>query len=471
MPLRTISARPLVAEDALAGLLAAIPADLGVDATFPPEALAEAEHAVAAVELPDRDLTDLPFVTIDPPGSTDLDQAMHLAREGAGYRVLYAIADVPAFVAPGGALDAEARRRGQTIYAPTGRVPLHPPAISESAASLLPGQIRSAYLWDLLLDEEGEVTSVTVGRARMRSTAQLDYAAVQESIDAGSADHALLREIGILRVALEEARGGASLRVPETEVALVDGRYVIERRSPLPVEEWNAQLSLMTGMAAARIMLDGGVGILRTMPEADEEAVARFRRQATGLGTPWPDRQRYGDYLRGLDPAQPQHLAIMHAAASLFRGAGYTAFDGAAPEQATQAAVAAPYAHVTAPLRRLVDRFGLVVCAALSAGEDVPAWVRAALPELPRIMASTGALAGQVDARALDVVEAALLAPLVGTVVEATVLSAGKGTSTVQLAEPPVTARAQGELAPGATVRLRVDAADPVTATVVLVSA
>ncbi len=435
MPLRTISARPLVAEDALAAVLAAIPAELGVEAAFPPAALAEAEHAASSVALPERDLTDLPFVTIDPPGSTDLDQAMHLAREGDGYRVHYAIADVPAFVTPGGAVDTEARRRGQTIYAPTGRIPLHPPVLSEGAASLLPGQPRPAYVWDFVLDGRGEVTSVAVGRARIQSTAQLDYETVQASIEAGAADHALLREIGLLRVALEEERGGASLRVPETEVGLVDGRYAIERRSPLPVEEWNAQLSLMTGMAAA----------------------------------PWPVGQRYGDYLRGLDPEQPRHLAIMHAASSLFRGAGYTAFDGTEPERTMQAAVAAPYAHVTAPLRRLVDRFGLVVCAALSAGQGVPAWARAALPELPRIMASTGALAGQVDARALDVVEAALLAPLVGTTVEATVLSAGKGTSTVQLADPPVTARARGELEPGATVRLRVEAADPAAGTVELV--
>ena len=56
----------------------------------------------------------------------DLDQALHIERDGDGYRVRYAIADVPAFVGAGGAVDAETRRRGQTIYAPDKRTPLHP---------------------------------------------------------------------------------------------------------------------------------------------------------------------------------------------------------------------------------------------------------------------------------------------------------------------------------------------------------
>ena len=88
----------------------------------------------------------------------------------------------------------------------------------------------------------------------------------------------------------------------------------------------------------------------------------------------------YGEFVRGLDRTNPRHLALIHEATALFRGAGYTAFDGEPPEQREHAAVAAPYAHVTAPLRRLVDRFGLVVCEAACRGADVPDAVRAALP-------------------------------------------------------------------------------------------
>lgn len=446
------SVRVRAGDPQLSAALAEITKDL--PRQFSPEVQAEAEAVAAIAPLPEHDRTDVEFVTIDPFGSTDLDQALHLAREGEGYRVLYAIADVPAFVEPGGAIDAEARERGQTIYAPDGRIPLHPTVLSEGAASLLPGQLRGAFVWDFELDAAGAVTETRVYRARIQSREQLDYTTAQQRIDDGSASPVLqlLKEVGLKREALEEQRGGASLGLQEVEVAKADGHYVLKRRTPHPVEGWNAQLSLMTGMAAAQLMLEGGVGILRTMPPADDEAITRFRRQAQALGTPWPEGQRYGDYLRSLDTSDPHQQAIMHAAASLFRGAGYSAFDGAPPEHTEQAAVAAPYAHVTAPLRRLVDRFGLVICEALSAGEPVPAWARQALPELPSAMSRSSQLAGQVDSRALNVVEAAVLAGREGEVFEATVLSSQDSYGTVQLVEPPVVARCDGFLKPGATI-------------------
>src|SRR6478752_5998153 len=128
MPMRRIRIRHAAAEtpeqkpEALIARFDAIRAQLSVPEQFSPEVLAEAE-AVAAkpLGLPDRDETAVPFLTIDPPGSMDLDQALHIERDGDGYRVRYAIADVPAFVQPGGAVDQEARRRGQTVYAPDKR--------------------------------------------------------------------------------------------------------------------------------------------------------------------------------------------------------------------------------------------------------------------------------------------------------------------------------------------------------------
>ena len=173
--------------------------------------------------------------------------------------------------------------------------------------------------------------------------------------------------------------------MPEQQVtARDDGGFTLEFRPPVPAEEWNAQVSLLTGMAAATMMLDAGVGVLRTMPAPTPEAVERFRRAARGLGAEWPEEVPYGEFVRGLDRTNPRHLALIHEATALFRGAGYTAFDGEPPEQREHAAVAAPYAHVTAPLRRLVDRFGLVVCEAACRGADVPDAVRAALPAARR---------------------------------------------------------------------------------------
>jgi len=257
MPLRWIKVVPPTPDLVAAGVdraeLAAafdqIRTELGVPDTFAPDVLAEAQAAAAQPKLPDRDETAAPFLTVDPAGSQDLDQAMLVERAGSGgYRVRYAIADLPAFVVPGGAIDIEARRRGQTIYAPDHRSPLHPEQLSEDAASLLPGQPRPAYIWDIGLDADGE------------------------AIDAGTTDERLrlLAEVGPLRVALERARGGASLPLPEQEVTVdAEGRYLLGFRPPVAAEDWNAQISLLTGMAAAQVMLHGGIGILRTMPEPD----------------------------------------------------------------------------------------------------------------------------------------------------------------------------------------------------------
>src|SRR3954447_17344463 len=110
-----------------------------VPGDYPPAAVAEAERAAREVSLGGHvDATDIDLVTLDPPGSRDLDQAFALSgRADGGFDVVYAIADVAAFVQPDGAVGAEAHARGETLYRPDGRVPLHPPVLSEGAASLL----------------------------------------------------------------------------------------------------------------------------------------------------------------------------------------------------------------------------------------------------------------------------------------------------------------------------------------------
>lgn len=436
----------------------------GVSERFPAEVLEGARVAAAAPELPERDETAVPFLTVDPPGSMDLDQAVHIERSGDGYRVRYAIADVPAFVTPGGVLDEEVRRRGQTIYCPDLRVPLHPETLSEGAASLLPGVVRPAYVWDITLDSEGRQRAVEFDRALVRSARRCTYEEVQREVDAGTAEEilVLLRDVGRLRIGLESARGGASLPMPEQEVHIDDaGHYRLRRRPLLDAEDWNAQISLLTGMAAADIMLEGGVGILRTMPPAERGNIDKLRRQASALGVHWPVTMAYGDFLRTLDRAHPRHLALIHEATALFRGAGYTAFDGEVPARTEQAALAAPYAHVTAPLRRLVDRFGLAVCHALCRGHEVPHWARQALPQLPTLMARSSALAGAIERACVDAVEAAVLQHRVGERFDAVVVDRnGEDRLVVQLVEPAVTGLADGNAGLGDRINVELLAAD-----------
>lgn len=140
------------------------------------------------------------------------------------------------------------------------------------------------------------------------------------------------------------------------------------------------------------------------------------------------------------------------------------------PEQLEHAAVAYAYAHVTAPLRRLVDRFGLVVCEALSRGAEVPEWVREALPTLPEIMAASDRRAGAVERGCADAVEAAVLRDRVGDTFPASVVDLdGTGErrqAVVQVQEPAVLARADGQAELGAAVTVRLVEAEIASGTV-----
>jgi len=414
------------ADTTLAQGIAAIQHEMKLPAAFPPEVEAAAAHAASQPRLPELDRTDVPLVTIDPPGSMDLDQAMHLERRDDGYRVYYAIADVAAFVAPGDAVDAEAHRRGETLYGADSRIPLHPAMLSEGAASLLPDQLRPALLWMIDLDAVGEIAAIDVRRAKVRSRARLDYAGVQQQLDAGTADPlwSLLREVGELRQRREQARGGISLALPEQEISVADGRWQLEYRANRPVEDWNAQISLLTGMAAAQLMVKGKVGLLRTLPAPEPAAIARLRLTAQALGIPWAAAQGYPDFIRSLDPARDTHVAMLTACTTVLRGAGYVAFDGSLPMQPVQSALAAEYAHATAPLRRLVDRYVGEVCVALCANQPVPDWARAALPGLPELMAEADRRAKHYERQVIDLVEAVLLAPRVGDAFQGAIVEA-----------------------------------------------
>jgi VacB/RNase II family 3'-5' exoribonuclease len=439
--------------------------ELGVPDAFPPEVLAEAESAARSPTMPDLDRTDLPLVTIDPEGSRDLDQAVAIERRrGGGYRVHYAIADVAAFVRPDGPLDNEAHRRGVTLYAPDRNVALHPEILSAGAASLLPDQRRPALLWTLDLDADGELVETDVRRAQVRSRRKLAYSEVQRLLETGTAGEALdlLREVGQLRQERAQDRGAVHLPTPEQEVVDgPDGRPCLVFRAPLPTEGWNAEISLLTGMAAARLMLDGGIGLLRTLPSPDPQEVDSVRRSALALALPWPDGADYAEVISALDPSVPEAAALLTFAGRLLRGAAYTAFEGAPPEQPLHSAVAAPYAHCTAPLRRLADRHVGEVCLALAAGAEVPEWARRAIPLLPAEMAGATRRAQGLERAVVDLAEAVVLAPRTGETFDAVVVESGEKRGVVQLRDPAVRAPCEGgDLPLGQPLEVRLAAVD-----------
>ncbi|MBF4162837.1 RNB domain-containing ribonuclease [Nocardioides acrostichi] len=450
----------------------ALQEELGVQAAFPPEVTVAAEAAAASPRLPSLDRTDLPFLTIDPEGARDLDQAMHLARDGegpdAGFVVHYAIADVAAFVRAGDAVDVEAHERGETLYGADSKLPLHPPGLSEGAASLLPDEVRPALLWTIRMDAHGERTDSHVERALVRSVVQLTYEEAHAHIEAGTGPETLgvLAELGPLRLQREASRGGVSLPLPEQEVVVDGRRWHLEHRARLPVEDWNAQISLLTGFAAAAMMVYARVGLLRTLPPADPADVQRLHRTARALGIDWPAEMLYPDFVRTLDPAEPAHAAMVVACTRLLRGSGYVAFDGELPAQPMHAALATEYAHVTAPLRRLGDRYAGEICLALCAGTDVPGWVLDALPGLPETLKASARRAGQYERGILDLVEAGVLDGQVGSEFDAVVVEVDESGTRGQIviAEPAVEGRVQAPeghpLTLGSDLRVRLVEAD-----------
>jgi exoribonuclease R len=429
--------------------------DLEHSSDFPADVLDEADDiAKRPIDSDRRDLTDVPFVTIDPPGSMDLDQAMHIARTDDGWRVQYAIADLGAVIEPGSAIDAEARRRGQTLYLPDARIPLHPPVLSEGALSLLPDQTRRAAVWTIDVNGDGSVAGTTLERAAVRSVARLDYEGVQADVDAGTVHPSIeaLADLGLARRAHRVNEGAIELGIPEQGVVRDAGGWKLEWRHRVPVDGANAEVSLLTGSVAAQMMLKARIGMLRTLPEPSRHDVQDFLERAREHGV---RGHSPAEVIESLHSSNIGHLALMQDATSLLRGAGYEAFDGAGPNVRSHAGIGEPYAHVTAPLRRLADRFGTEVCLAVSAGADVDPEIRKALPTLPELMDAADDRGSQVDRAVVDQVEA--WSVQVGQRFPAVVMRAEAKEATVMLHAPAVVATCEAtKLRAGTRIRVEV---------------
>src|SRR5688572_1089501 len=198
---------------ALALGLAAIRAEFRIPDGFPPAVLAAAEAAARRAPTEHADRTGVPFVTLDPASSTDLDQAFTIERGGGDLLLHYAIADVAWFVDDGDVVDREAWRRGTTQYLPDSKAGLYPPALSEDAASLLPDGPRPAVVFTIRVAADGTVRLDGAERAIVRSAAKLPYDKVSEA-DLPPDFAELARRIGHA----EKERGAARVNPPQQEI-------------------------------------------------------------------------------------------------------------------------------------------------------------------------------------------------------------------------------------------------------------
>ena len=443
-------------DNALAQGLATIRTQFQVPASFPADVLAAADSAAKRAPTEHVDRTAWPFVTLDPASSTDLDQAFTIDRSGDDLLLHYAIADVAWFVGDGGVIDAEAWRRGTTLYLPDGKAGLYPAVLSEGAASLLPDGPRPAVIFTVRVAPDGSVKLDGAERAIVRSVAKLAYDSVRDSdVPAGFAELADRIE------AAEDRRGAARVDPPEQEVdAVTGGGYQLAFRPRLQSEDRNAALSLATNLAVADALEAHHTGLFRVMAPPDAHAVQRLRHTASAFGLTWPDAQTLEAFERTLDAANPKQAAFMLAIRRAGEGASYVPWrEGVVP---WHAAMAATYAHATAPLRRLADRYVVRATLAIANGQPVPDVVTSAFAQLPKVMAHADSLGGQIDRAVIDLAEAVMLKDSIGQIIPAVVTDVDERGARIQLRDLPVVARVDAHgVAPGDVIQVRLTAADP----------
>jgi exoribonuclease R len=459
-----------------------IRAEFALPAEFPTEVTREADEAAVLLDGlvadPTRvDLRALPFVTLDPATSVDLDQAFCISQESNDLLVLnYAIADVSAVVARGSELEREAWKRGATIYAPDERVAQYPITLSEGVASLLPDGPRPAIILEVELNPDGVSRLRRTYRAVIQSTAKLAY----ETTEVG--DIALLEEFSQRVFAAERHRGALRVELPEQVLDQApDGSYSLVTRATTASEEANSALSLAANLAVADRLMGAGLGLFRVMEAPDGRSLDSLRRVARSLGLSWPVGQPLLEFQRTLDTTLGAHRAFLVNARRAGGGASYATIGCGADTDVTapfHAAIGAAYSHVTAPLRRLADRYVLDLLLLTDSKEnaliDLPLEERTALQrtftDLVDVMKTADQRAAKVERAAIDLIEAVLLAPRVGEQFEAVVLEAAAEGCVIQLLHPPARARLgrssfRAGLSAGQAITVLLEAADPLKRT------
>jgi ribonuclease R len=242
----------------------------GLPTGFSAAAEAEAEAAQPPSLAGREDLRDLPLITIDPSDARDHDDAVYAhpdddAKNGGGWVVWVAIADVGAYVRAGSALDREAREKANSVYFPDRVEPMLPERLSNGLCSLREGENRACIAVRMVFDAEGRKRSHRFARGLMRSAAKLAYEQAQAAIDGAPDDVTgpLLKPVlaplwavyGALKIARDK-RSPLEIESPERRIVLgEDGRVVsITPRRVLDAHRLIEEMMIQANRSAAETL-------------------------------------------------------------------------------------------------------------------------------------------------------------------------------------------------------------------------
>ncbi len=410
--------------------------------------------SLSAAELGRRlDLRDRPFITIDPASARDHDDALYAEAAGNGDRLWVAIADVGHFVAAGGFVDAEARRRGNSFYFPDRAIPMLPERLSSDLCSLRPDEDRLVLAVELEVGGEGEIRSARFHEAVIRSRARLSYeqAAAWLAATPAAGDRtappawgpslARLAQVAERLALHRRASGAIELELPEVEIAVdAAGRpvdAVLRRRNPAHALVEEAMLA--ANRAVARALEQASRDTLhRVHPAPDPRRLEALGALVERLGVAGTLALEEPGAIaamlrtvRGVPSEERIHLATLRAMSQ----ARYE------PRSRGHFALQFPhYLHFTSPIRRYAD---LAVHRSLkqwlrgeSHGRVEGAEVERGLEGLAIWLSGRERVAVEVEREAVAFACCALLAGREGELFDAEVTGVGVHGLFVRLARP-----------------------------------
>ncbi len=375
--------------------------EYGLDAGFSDEVLREADSQAERdpfLRGHRQDLSGLFVVCIDPADARDHDDALSLEPiEGGGHRLGVHIADVAQYVQPGGLLDREARRRGNSTYFHLDTVPMLPPRLSGDLCSLLEDRPRPALSVFMDFDKRGEIAGVVIQESRVQVGAGLSYEEADELLEAEGVTADALRALLSLAVQLRNRRaeeGAIQFELPERVPVELDGQ--VEAFAPAKILRSHAiveECMLAANREVARYLRERRISTLHRVHEKpDEEDVLQLQALLEKRGIPW-DRQgavRSEDYRR-LAASIADHPDRERLLFKMLRSMKRAAYSPAGLGHFGLAWQ--DYLHFTSPIRRYAD---------LLVHRQIKAILRNKKGREPRELEALGAELTELESRSME---------------------------------------------------------------------